>query len=63
MTTMTHDEVLHPVLTFRLATQQYGLPIDQVLEVAAMVALTTVPDAPPEMMGLANRHGEVLTCH
>lgn len=57
---MTHEETLHPVLTFRLATQHYALSVNQVLEVAAMVELTTVPDAPPEMLGIANRHGEVL---
>ena len=57
---MAEETTLHPILTFRLAQQQYGLQIEHVLEVAAMVALDTVPDAPPEMLGLANRHGEVL---
>jgi purine-binding chemotaxis protein CheW len=57
---MRREETLHPVLTFRLANQHYALPIEQVLEVAAMVSITTVPDAPPAMLGLANRHGEVL---
>jgi len=58
--TMTNETALRPLLAFRLAHQQYALKIEQVLEVAAMVTLTTVPDAPPEMLGLANRHGEVL---
>lgn len=40
--------------------QQYALPVEQVLEVAAMVIVTTLSDTPPEMLGLANRHGEVL---
>jgi purine-binding chemotaxis protein CheW len=49
-----------PVLAFRLADQFYALPISCVVEVAAMVALTQLPDAPPVILGLANRHGEVL---
>jgi purine-binding chemotaxis protein CheW len=49
-----------PLLTFRLANQQYAFPVEQVLEVAAMVKLTSTPDSAPEVLGLANRHGEVL---
>lgn len=48
------------LLTFRLGTQDYALPIEVVVEVAAMVALTTVPGAPAALMGFANRHGEAL---
>lgn len=54
------DETLFPVLTFRVATQRCALPVEQVLEVMAMVELTPLPDAPPAFLGLANRHGEVL---
>ncbi|MDQ7026006.1 MAG: chemotaxis protein CheW [Anaerolineae bacterium] len=57
---MSAEDTLRPLLTFRLATQHYALAIEQVLEVAAMVAVTTMPDAPPEIFGLANRHGAVL---
>lgn len=49
-----------PVLTFRVAEQRCALPIARVLEVMAMVELTPLPDAPPALMGLANRHGEIL---
>lgn len=48
------------VLTFRLADQYYALPIMNVLEVAAMMKLTQIPDAPEAVQGVANRHGEVL---
>jgi purine-binding chemotaxis protein CheW len=47
-------------LTFSLGDQLYALPIDDVVEVAAMVALVQVAGAPPEVMGMANRHGQVL---
>jgi purine-binding chemotaxis protein CheW len=57
---MTEAINLRPVLTFRLANQQYALAVEQVLEVAAMVAVTIMPDAPAEVIGVANRHGEVL---
>lgn len=48
------------LLTFRLGTQDYALPIEVVVEVAAMVALTTVPNAPSALLGIASRHGDVL---
>jgi chemotaxis signal transduction protein len=49
-----------PVLTFRLAGQCYALLIEDVVEVAAMVKLVTVADAPPEVLGVANRHGAIV---
>lgn len=49
-----------PYLVCRLGHQAYALPIAQVLEVAAMVALTRTPSAPPEVLGIANRHGQPL---
>jgi len=50
-----------PVLTFRLGDQKYALPIEDVVEVAAMVELTSIPDSRPGVLGVANRHGSVLT--
>jgi len=49
-----------PVLTFRLGEQPYAVAIEDVVEVASMVELTTMPDRPPFMMGIANRHGTML---
>jgi purine-binding chemotaxis protein CheW len=49
-----------PFLTFSLGKQLYALPIDQVVEVVAMVELVTVPDTPPAFLGAANRRGSVL---
>lgn len=49
-----------PFLTFRLGQQSYALPIAQVVEVAAMVELVTVANAPAALLGVANRHGSVL---
>ncbi len=49
-----------PILIFRLGDQLYGLPIADVVEAAAVVALTKVPDVRPEVLGIANRHGEAI---
>ena len=49
-----------PVLSFRLEGQYYGLFIEDVSEVAVLVEAVRVPDAPPALMGIVNRHGEAL---
>jgi chemotaxis signal transduction protein len=49
-----------PFLTFSLGSQRYALPVEQVVEVAAMVEVASVPDSPPEFLGVVNRHGNVL---
>ena len=54
------DSQLIPYLIFRLGSQQYALVVDQVIEVAAMVELVTMPHTPPAVLGIANRHGQVL---
>jgi purine-binding chemotaxis protein CheW len=48
------------VVTFRLADQYYALPIMNVLEVAAMMTLSKIPNAPEALLGMVNRHGEAL---
>lgn len=58
MTLPTTDRV--PVLVFRVGEQDYALTIQEVVEVAAMVAVSPVPGAPPALMGMINRHGEAL---
>lgn len=59
MTTSPGDERL-PLLTFRLAEQTYALHIRDVVEVASLVTLKTVPDAPDYLLGMVNRHGEPM---
>ncbi len=49
-----------PVLSFRLGTQQYAFPIEDVVEVASMVELVTLPDSPRGVLGIANRRGAML---
>ncbi len=57
---MSGDADSVPILIFRLGEQLYSLPIADVVEVAAAAALTKVPDVRPEVLGVANRHGEAI---
>lgn len=49
-----------PILLLSIADQYYALLISDVVEVAAMVELIKLPDAAPEFLGVADRHGAVL---
>lgn len=49
-----------PFLWCRIGEQSYGLAIAQVIEVAAMVAFSALPEADPVVCGVINRRGEVL---
>jgi purine-binding chemotaxis protein CheW len=57
---MSVNEITTPLLTFRLARQLYCLPIANLVEVAAILSLEALPDAPDALLGIANRHGEIL---
>jgi purine-binding chemotaxis protein CheW len=54
------DTPVVPVLQFSIGDGLYALPISDIIEVAAMVELANVPDAAPEILGVANRHGTIL---
>lgn len=49
-----------PILTFTLDSQTYALLVEDVVEVAVMVERMAMPDAPPEGVGVVNRHGVPL---
>jgi len=49
-----------PVLTFVIGDKQYALFIDYVVEVAAMVQYSHVADSTPFLLGMVNRHGQVM---
>jgi chemotaxis signal transduction protein len=48
-------------LRFRLGHRTFGIPLDQVREVARVERVHPVPLAPPHVMGLLNLRGQVLT--
>ncbi len=58
MTDATYDKL--PILTFTLGDESYALKIEGVVEVAAMVDYSPVTDANPALLGLINRHGQVM---
>jgi purine-binding chemotaxis protein CheW len=49
-----------PVLAFEVRQRSYALMIADVVEVAAMVERVPLPDAAPGVLGVVNRHGEML---
>ncbi|MCA9915103.1 MAG: purine-binding chemotaxis protein CheW, partial [Anaerolineae bacterium] len=49
-----------PILTFGMNDQYYGIFVPDVLEVMAMVLLTQTPDSPPEVLGFADRRGQMM---
>ncbi|MFQ3646021.1 MAG: chemotaxis protein CheW [Anaerolineae bacterium] len=49
-----------PILAFEVRQRRYALMIADVVEVAAMVEIVPLPDAAPGVLGVVNRHGEML---
>ncbi len=47
--------------TFRLDGHLFGVPVASVQEVLKQQELTTVPQAPPEVSGLINLRGQIIT--
>jgi purine-binding chemotaxis protein CheW len=48
------------VVSFQVDGRSYALPLEQVVEVLRMVAVTPVPDAPPWIAGVVNLRGKLL---
>jgi purine-binding chemotaxis protein CheW len=49
-----------PAVTFVVGSQEYGLPVADVLEIVPMPALLTLAGAPASLVGLLNRRGAYL---
>lgn len=45
----------------RVAGEEYALPVSSVLEVGELGEVTPVPGAPPEVIGVRNLRGQVIT--
>lgn len=48
------------VVTFRLAGQEFAVPVGDVIEVVRMVAVTPLPDGVPWVVGVLNYRGRVV---
>lgn len=44
----------------RVGDQQYAISVENILEVAAMVRVTPLPDTPSGVLGVVNRRGTVM---
>jgi purine-binding chemotaxis protein CheW len=51
----------HDFVTIRVGEQWFGLPIGRVHDVFVPTAMTRVPMAPPDIVGLLNLRGRVVT--
>jgi len=49
-----------PYLGFFLDSEVYGLPLEQLREVARLTRIRRVPGAPPGVAGLVNLRGEII---
>ena len=48
-------------VSFRLGEEGFGIPLDQVREIAPADRITPVPQAPPAVRGLLNLRGQPIT--
>jgi purine-binding chemotaxis protein CheW len=48
------------LVTFRLANEEYGLPITKVQEINRLVPVTKLPKTPPFMEGIINLRGRII---
>jgi purine-binding chemotaxis protein CheW len=55
------NDTLRPICTFRLAGSLFGIEVTQVQEVLREQPMTRVPLAPPEIRGLINLRGQIVT--
>ena len=59
--TMARDEHSTEFVTVTLGAQMFGLPIGRVQDVFVPERLTRVPLAPPEVAGILNLRGRIVT--
>ncbi|MEQ1502589.1 MAG: chemotaxis protein CheW [Myxococcota bacterium] len=54
------DETDPMFLTFSLGAEDYGIPLERVLEIIGMQAITPIPDTPAHVRGVINLRGKVI---
>jgi purine-binding chemotaxis protein CheW len=48
------------VVVCAIGEQAYAIPVADILEVAALVEITPLPEAPQEVLGVVNRRGAII---
>jgi len=54
------DKQTTSLVSFRLAEQLYALPIEPVVQIVEMVAITPIPNVSPSVEGVINYHGTTI---
>lgn len=60
MNTPIDSDNQHPILTFQVAGQEYGLPVSHVIQIIEMVRITALPQMPPAVQGVINQRGRLM---
>ncbi len=58
-TTQLNEQTIS-LVSFRLADQLYALPIEPVVQIVEMVAITPIPNVSPSVEGVINYHGTTI---
>lgn len=54
------DEQMTSLVSFRLADQLYALPIEPVIQIVEVVAITPIPNVSASVEGVINYHGKTI---
>ena len=54
------DAATQQVLTFELGNETYGFEILRVREIRGWTSVTTIPQAPPHVLGILNLRGSIV---
>ncbi|MGG1612664.1 chemotaxis protein CheW [Paenibacillus sp. FSL K6-2441] len=57
---MTAPQQIQQLVTFRIETEEFGLPIADVYEIIFVPAITPISQAPKSIVGVINLRGEVI---
>ncbi len=49
-----------PVMICVVGEHRYAIPVADILEVSALVQMIPLPESPPEVRGVVNRHGSLI---
>jgi purine-binding chemotaxis protein CheW len=56
-----NSEAVNEYVSIRIGEQLFGAPVNEIREVFAPQSVTSVPKAPPEVAGLLNLRGRIVT--
>jgi len=57
---LTSDQPIRQLVTFRIETEELGLPISDVYEIIFVPQVTSIAKAPKSIVGVINLRGEII---